>query len=213
MMQPEFQSIAVDPGAAEGQRTRDKRTMTTLLLGRVVDDNGHDGLCRIRNLSQSGMMFEARRKFAQGDHVSVELRNGNWLAGTVVWTRDGRNGVSFDQLLTDEALVTLDKIAVSAHGRARAPRFDAYVPTRALVDGRGYPVVIENISQSGAMLRTAESHALSATLILAIPHLGSRLCDRRWVRGDTVGVSFAQVLSYNDLADWLERRAAPGAPN
>lgn len=210
-MHPEIPPVAADSNASEGQRTREKRTVTTLLLGRVVNDDGGDGLCRVRNLSTGGMMFEARRNFTVGDHILVELRNGHSLSGTVVWARDGRNGVAFDEVISDEALGSLDKVAPGT--KARAPRFDAYLPTRVTVDGRPHAVILENISQSGAMLRTADPRAITATVILTIPQLGARLCDRRWIRGETVGLSFAQMLRYEDLASWLELRPARGATN
>jgi len=214
LMQPDLPPAAAEPTVAgDSQRANERRVVTTLLLGRVVRQDGSDGLCRVRNLSSGGMMFEALKRFINGDHVTIELRNGNALSGTVVWAREGRNGVAFDEELSDEALVTLDKIVHAGKGRARAPRFDVGVSTRATVEGRALPVVLENISQSGGMLRTSEPLAFTPTVVLAIPNLGSRLCDRRWVREGAVGVSFVQMLRYDELAEWLEHRPAPGVAN
>lgn len=214
-MHPDLPPAAAEPTVAgESQRANERRVVTTLLLGRVVRQDGSDGLCRVRNLSTGGMMFEALKRFVTGDRVSIELRNGHTLSGAVVWAREGRNGVAFDEELSDEALLTLDKIVNAGKGRARAPRFDVGVPTRATIEGRALPVVLENISQSGGMLRTSEPLAFTTpTVVLAIPNLGSRLCDRRWVREGAVGVSFVQMLRYDELAEWLEQRPTPGTTN
>jgi hypothetical protein len=212
-MRPELSPSPSEAQVGESQRPREQRTVTTLLLGRVMGGDGGDGLCRIRNLSSGGMMFEAHKRFETGERIKVELRNGTWLEGKVAWSKDGRHGVAFDQALSDEALGSLDKAVSAAKGRARAPRFDAMVATHASVEGRPVPVVLENISQSGAMLRVIDPRALGNTLILAIPQFGNRLCERRWIRGDAVGVSFAQVLSYDDFAKWLELRPTRGTPN
>ena len=212
-MRTDLPPNVTESNAGEAPRPREQRTVTTLLLGRVLGGERGDGLCRVRNLSAGGMMFEAHRRFAPGDRITVELRNGKWLEGNVAWAQDGRHGVAFDEALSDEALTSLDKVALASKGRARAPRFDAMLPAQANVDGRTVPVMLENISQSGAMLRLVDPSALANTMILTIPQLGPRLCERRWVRGDAVGVSFAQVLKYDDFAQWLELRPVRGTPN
>lgn len=54
------------------------------------------GRARVRNLSATGMMADCERPIPAGVRVSLELRGIGEVQGMVVWSRDDRIGIAFD---------------------------------------------------------------------------------------------------------------------
>ncbi|WP_431469896.1 PilZ domain-containing protein [Sphingosinithalassobacter sp. LHW66-3] len=194
-----------------GWRPRAQRQVTTLLVGRVHQDDGADDLCRVRNLSAGGMMLETRRPLGVGRTVRLELRNCGALEGRIVWTDGGRAGVQFLAPVNVEALlsVPLNRPARPGGPMPRAPRFDARCAAELCSGDRTHAVVLTNLSQSGARLKLPEPMTLEETLVLRIPGLAGRRATLRWLRKTEAGLGFFLPLPFQELSDWLcdaERR-------
>jgi hypothetical protein len=194
--------------AAEADPAFDRapRTVTTLLVGKLLCRGTVEHLCRIRNISMSGMMLETHHTLGFGSWVAVELRNGDRLQGSVVWTSEGRAGVEF------AAPIDVDHILAQAKAGAdkfcgpapRAPRFDVECASRISCFGRHIDVTLENISQSGARIALPRPPRKDTEVILSVPGLPSRRCTTRWATEDKAGLVFLEPISYNDLGPWLE---------
>src|SRR3546814_18139410 len=73
------------------------------------------------------------------------------LTGKVVWARDGRCGVAFDDVI--DAVDILRRLAAERQsGEYRPPRLLVRGPAIAVMQEVEYPVEIENLSQNGAGL-------------------------------------------------------------
>ncbi|MHA6721128.1 PilZ domain-containing protein [Sphingomonas sp. RS6] len=186
---------------------RAPRTVTTLMVGKLLSEEKGEQLCRVRNLSASGMLVESRRPIEIDTDITVELRCGQRLSGQVVWSHDGRAGVHFG------APINVEKVLATARGTTpsarlhravpRAPRFDVDCPARLVCNGVSFQIVVNNISQSGARLRIAGQPDLDRVMTVAIPGLAPRPCTVRWSRDGEVGIAFIDMVPYAELADWL----------
>jgi len=185
---------------------RAPRTVTTLLVGKLVSRGAAEHLCRVRNISMTGMMLETHHTLGFGSWVAVELRSGDRLQGSVVWSSEGRAGVEFaaiidvDHILA-QAKASLDRFCGPA---PRAPRFDVECAARISCNGRHIDVTLENVSQSGARIALPRPPREGTEVILSVPGLPSRRCATRWTSEDKAGLSFIEPIAYNDLAPWLE---------
>ncbi|WP_162184714.1 PilZ domain-containing protein [Sphingomonas hengshuiensis] len=83
------------PGSAIAPVERAPRTMTTLLVGKLLCGAAGDHPCRIRNLSATGMLVETSQPLLPGQPVTVELRGGDRLDAAVAWAASGRAGLRF----------------------------------------------------------------------------------------------------------------------
>jgi hypothetical protein len=196
----------IDPHAVGVTPERAPRTVTTLLVGKLLCRGAVEYLCRIRNISMSGMMLETHHTLGFGNWVTVELRSGDRLQGSVVWSSEGRAGVEFATLIDVDHILAQAKAGPEGFcGPApRAPRFDIECAARISCFGRHIDVTLENISQSGARIRMPRPPREDTEVILSIPGLPSRRCTTRWAKDDTAGLIFLEPISYNDLGPWLE---------
>lgn len=189
------------PGAVE----RAPRTVTTFLVGKLLCGPAGEHLCRIRNISATGMLVETHHALALDESIAVELRCGDRLEGAVAWTTSGRMGVRFRAPIAVDAVLANAKPRLASTGPSvpRAPRFTVQCAARISSFGRSIDVTIENVSQSGARIRMAKPPHRDTQVILSIPGLPPRRCTTRWSNEDTAGLSFLDMIPYHDLATWL----------
>ncbi|MFA6124375.1 MAG: PilZ domain-containing protein [Sphingomonas sp.] len=189
----------------DGLRPRAQRTVTTLIAAKLELAPGKEALCRLRNVSTTGMLVETGHPLTRDDTVVIELRSGERLPATVVWTDEGRVGIKLDHEI--DVASTLRPQVVKAKGHVpaigRAPRFVVTAPGRLSSLGRSCPVMVENLSQSGARLTLSNDIPLGAPVTLTIAGLSPRACSVRWRNELHVGVAFIDLISYAELSAWL----------
>jgi len=188
---------------------RDARTLTLLLVGRISGERS-DGLCRIRNISPGGLMAEVFAAFEVGETVHVELRNGQSLAGTVRWTRDGGLGIEFIERVEDIGQLLSEQRSTGAPTKGpklRAPRLPTDCSADIQVDGRHHLAAVANVSQCGACIATTMSLEPNQLLTLTIAGLPVVQAGVRWVKDGEVGLCFTTPLAFATLAVWLEDSA------
>jgi len=194
-----------------GPVDRPQRIVTTLLVGKLLCDRTGERLCRVRNISTTGMAVETDPPLGYGAWVTVELRSGERLQGSVVWSSSGRAGVAFAEPVDVERILAEAKANQSARVRSivrsahspRAPRFEVQCPARIISFGQSYDVAVANLSQSGARLRLPEKMELDTQIVLSLPGLGARRASVRWHRGGAAGIAFVEMIPYSELAAWL----------
>jgi hypothetical protein len=183
---------------------RAPRTVTTLLVGKLLCDGTGEQLCRVRNLSATGMLIETQRPLGYGNWIAVELRCGQRLQGSVAWSSSGRAGVQFTTAIEVDQVLAVARGATAAREVApRAPRFAANLTARLINEGHPIEVTVENISQSGARILLGERRELDRSVTLTIPGLQPRRCTVRWTREQAVGLAFMDMVPYHELAALL----------
>lgn len=201
----------ISPEPEPGFVERAPRAMTTLLIGKLMCAGRNENLCRIRNISATGMMVETFTSLVTGDYISVELRSGERLKGRVVWTSSGRAGVQFSAPI-DVARVLAEAKAGAVRvkgGVARAPRFAVRCAARISSYGRGIDVTLVNISQMGAQVHLSRPPKRDTQVILSAPGLPQRRCTTRWASDEVAGLAFLDPIPWQELALWLAAMDVP----
>lgn len=78
-----------------------------------------------------------------------------------------------------------------SHDQRAQPRFTSNTAGVAIFGGGHVPVMLRNISESGACVRAIGAASLPATFLLSVPVESIRaVCEVRWRRGRDHGVRF-----------------------
>lgn len=77
------------------QVTRAPRESLFILTLFTTPGGDYLGKARVRNLSATGLMADCEAPLAKGQKVEMDLRGVGRVEGEIVWTKDGRVGVSF----------------------------------------------------------------------------------------------------------------------
>jgi len=188
---------------------REARVTTIFLIGKLLSRHG-EALCRIRNLSSSGLMAEVHVPLAEDDAVQIELKAGDRLHGRVRWTRDGRMGVAFDRTIEVRTLLARAAARTDGQKLVRAPRFAVDCAVELGGDGRRRAGRLVNLSQGGARLEADFEPERDQLLTLAIPGLPERQVGVRWAHDGALGLAFVEPLAFEELGVWLveQHRAA-----
>jgi hypothetical protein len=169
----------------------------------VTEDGDH--LCRVQNISTTGLHVECPVELFPSEQVQIELRNGYLLSGKVIWSAVPNAGVAF------HAPIEVDEIAsplFAPGGRGRklprSPRFSAATIVLVRAGGGNRPALMQDISQTGARLRSAGPLFVGQQIMIVVPGLQPVRAAVRRASGDEAGVDFIDPLPLNGLDLWLE---------
>ena len=183
------------------QRRKSERHLSLLRVGTLLIGDRRE-LCLIKNVSGGGMLIRTYSRVEEGTHLSIELKQGAPLNGTVRWTKDDCIGVTFDAPVD-----VIELISVSVDGpRQRLPRV-AVDCTAWVRDGatmhRSRAV---NISQGGLRITAASDLPIGAELVVTLVGLPPIPGLLRWRDGDQYGISFNRTLALPVLVSWLREQ-------
>lgn len=200
---------AIVSPSEKGDRRSEQRQISVLRLARLEMPSGTQ-LCRITNVSRSGLQLTVFGSMHEGTEVTIHVPDQLVIHGKVAWV-DGRSaGIKVEAGIDDGALMRLSETSVTPGRRRRTPRVAVQVACCLRVQGRSLPVELVDLSPSGAMIGAAgrDLSVGPATLdILGLPKLPAQI---RWTRGEQAGLSFNDPLQVQLLADWLWKDPAAG---
>jgi hypothetical protein len=194
--EPRIHRKGADVGVQEDRRTS-PRIRTLFRVAHLSTDVG-DGLCRVQNISDEGMMLVTGLNVIEGDFVVVALSDGVSVSGEVRWTSGTRIGVRFAQAIDSaELLQTLAE--QQRGGRQRPPRLA--VNTIGLASSEvGLQVVrVLNISQQGMRLAHDGSLRTGLTVKIVLESGIERRGVVRWSDGSMAGLMLLEPLAYQQL--------------
>lgn len=191
-------SLAASPPKQPDRRESD-RYLSLLRVGAIAID-GKRELCLIRNISAGGMMIRAYSPIPAGTRLSVELKQGDPVEGTVKWVEDGLTGVEFD--------IPMDVVMLlSAPGdgpRPRLPRIEVECTARVREDGNVVRARVSNVSQGGVCVQSDAPLTVGADVVVTLPGLTPAPGVVKWTDGGTYGISFNRALVLSNLVAWLK---------
>jgi len=194
-MAPAAEDAGMAPDRREAERHRSVLRVARLLTAE------REELCLVRNISAGGLMASIYSDRKVGEHLTIELNTGQSVSGQIVWIRDGRMGMAFDETV-DVERVLAKLLDMQKSGQImRMPRIAVrgYVTVKTAEDTIAAEMV--DLSQGGAKL------ALDRTLLPGTP---ATLCVTpalsfpghiRWNHGAHCGIIFSSPLSLNIISN------------
>lgn len=197
------QSVSTADRPAPPERRADGRIVRLLRVGVMVVD-GRRELCLIRNISSGGMMIRAYSAIAVGTPITVELRQGEPVTGTVQWAHDDSTGVGFDEPIDILALLARDATGPSP----RLPRIELECGGWVRQQARQVRAIAINISQGGLCVRSPRPLDVGGHVVVSLPGLTPAAGVVRWTLADCYGIGFNRPMLLSELAYWLKERRA-----
>ncbi len=188
----------IDPDASANRRT-DQRHMSVFRVGKLITSRGQE-LCLIRNISSGGLMAHIYSAQDAQERVEIELKAGKTVKGLVVWSRDRKIGVQFDEKI-DVAEVLAPQPGETDQV-ARAPRLNIRRRGRIRLGAHYQLIEIQDISQGGAKLGPAGDAKVDDEIILLLEGLPPLTGVVRWCRDDMIGITFKTAIPFEQLAAW-----------
>jgi hypothetical protein len=187
--------------SARSDRRRDIRHLTILRVGAVIID-GRRELCLVRNISAGGLMSLIYSKVEIGQRLAVELKTNQEIAGRVSWVRGTAIGVEFDERI--DVPEVLSTPAVLDNGwRPRMPRIPVDRLATLRAGARTYWVNARDISQGGVKVEAEKGLEIGAETVVTLENFRPVQGVVRWRRDNEAGISFNQIIPFNELTGWL----------
>ena len=192
-------SLSASPPTMPAERRDGDRHLTLFRVGSVNLGERRE-LCLIRNISAGGMMIRAYCTIANGERLTVELKSGQPIAGTVSWVRDQTVGVAFDQPID-----VIEILSASMEGpRPRMPRIevDCYATVRE--GASTFRMRACDVSQGGIKVATSVILPKGADVIVTLPGLPALPGVVRWMEDGFGGITYNRLLPLPVLVGWLQ---------
>lgn len=183
--------------AAESDRRGTDRFCTVCRIAKIVREDD-EGLWRVRNISDRGMMLAADVPVEPGERLQIALSDTVVLNAQIVWADDGRCGVTFDEPVDGTGI--LKQLAAEQRTDGyRPPRLSVRTSAKAVTDDGTSDVEITDVSQSGAGI--VHDGQLEAGKELELVLVGGlrRKAIVRWSKGGRGGLWLTEPLDRADL--------------
>jgi hypothetical protein len=193
---------SLDEEPPKRRRPRAKRHLTLYRVGALTIGERRE-LCLIKNVSAGGMLIRVYSDIPPGTRLSVELKQGEPVAGTARWADKDSVGVVFDAPIDVLSLISLRQEGP----RPRMPRIEVGC-TATIRDGA---TVIRtkavNVSQGGLQIHSSVELAVGADVIVTLTGLAPEPALVIWRDGDCYGLAFNRVLAITQLVAWLQAQS------
>lgn len=184
------------------ERRSDDRVAPTLRLAKMTGAIGEQ-LIRIRNMSAGGLMADCTRCPPVGAEVTVEF-NGQAIAASVVWLREGLIGLKFDGSLDLGELLAGRK---PRHGfRPRPPRLEVGCSATVKLGKLYYKVEVHDISLGGIKVGPIDEYCIGQKVVVVVESLRPIKGEVRWYCDRRAGIVFDRELGFEELAEWVGKR-------
>lgn len=189
---------------SEHKKTNQRLEGRQKLILRVglLEQDGRSIFCLVKNISASGVQVKPYGNLISGTNVSLRVGDENPIPGAVMWCRDGLAGVKFQQTLNPQGLLRIGQ-KMLMHRRRNAPRLPTALKATLRTGGKKHPIIICDLSMTGARVRTEGSVTFGETTTLEISGLPSLTACVRWSDRGESGVSFHPPLPIQIVAELL----------
>jgi hypothetical protein len=202
----EFDSTTVSLSTAVPrpvERGSDERMSGTLRIAKLTTASGAQQLIKVKNLTAGGLMGIVPNVPEVGEQVDVELSSQK-IPGSVVWIREDRVGLKFDQNLDLGELLAGRK---PRHGfRPRPPRLEIACKASVRVGKLYYSVDVHDISLEGMKVAPIEEYCVGKKVIVVVESLRPVKGEVRWYKDRRAGIVFDKSLNFEELAEWVGKR-------
>ena len=194
-------SLSDGPPSPLPERRDGERHLTLFRVGSVTIGDRRE-LCLIKNISAGGMLIRAYSAIEVGTRMSVELKRGEPIDGTVSWVKDSNAGIAFDSQVD-----VVELLASSMQGpRPRMPRVEIRCIASVRQGASVYGILARDVSQGGVKLESSRELAIGGEVVVTLPGLPTQQGVVRWKDGGFYGVTFNRLISLSDLVGWLHEQ-------
>lgn len=196
----EDQIVPSHPLSMITQTTENRLSDRTRTVLRVVKVRSSDdeGLARLKNISDGGMMLRLQLPVCLGDMIMVHLDDLRCLSAKVIWTEGQNCGVQFGDTV-DSAHLLNQMAQRTRDGASRPIRLDTDACGVAYTPGGIHPVRVRDVSQRGMKVQHHSGFSEGLPVKVLLSSGLERRGVVRWSRGDLAGIQLSEPVSLEDL--------------
>lgn len=176
---------------------RKEQRVVSMFKGAYVRNNDGLHFVTLRNISETGLCFDAFPGVEVGAEVEFCFDSAAPKTGVVRWVRDGRFGVS---MLSDGSLLPHEM-----GPRPRAVRLPLSINARVHIDGRCSHVTVHNLSLRGICVDHVSGMRVGQLLSIEVGGHSFELATIRWHRAGRVGIRLAKPIQLQQFRDLVKR--------
>jgi len=183
-------------------RQRNKTRLCTVYLFAAASTESDEGLCRVKNISDQGMMMITGLDVAVGEQISVTLSDAITLSAEIIWVDAGRVGLRFSRPI-DSASV-LQALTEKDSRTHRPPRLVIGLVGTAVTEEGIQPIRALDVSKNG--MKIAHGGSLEPGVWIKVM-LENGLEQRgvvKWSRNQVAGLRFPQPIPDEMVASVAE---------
>lgn len=192
---------------AQGDRRKSERQHTICRVARVRTDTD-EGMVRVRNLSNEGMMLRLSLPVSLGEILNIQLSESVSVKGEVIWTNGPDCGVKLTKAVDSRALLKrLAEQGSTKEGRAlRLP-----VSTKAVVASQKgtRTVMVDDISQRGMKIQHDGSFSPGLQVKISLPNGLQRRGVVRWSHEGIAGILLLEPFTPDELGSAHNLKSGP----
>lgn len=203
-------SLAADPPRAFAEAREAHTAFDAALL--ITADAQFP--CSLEKLTAVGATLCLTADLAQGDAITLELSNGQGIAGRIGWITDSEAGIVFDQPIDVIGTIARNLAALPAD-RRQMPRVELRQTVAIRQSGRVEHGRTRNISQGGVAIESTLDLNRDDVVQLTLDGLRPLGGVVRWARDRQAGIAFDEDLGWQTLMPWLrgvQKAALAGVP-
>lgn len=187
------------------ERRKTERSIATFKSAYVIHD-GAIHFVTLRNISLSGICFDAFPGVSVGDAIAFCYDCEGPKSGVVRWVANGRFGVSAE----------IGKLPGTApgHQRLRSVRLPLSQTASLFCGGRREEVAVHNLSLRGTCIDAVPGLAIGQLVSISIGGQSFEQATVRWHAGGRAGICFAKPVApqhFRDLVARLQNHSAGAA--
>jgi hypothetical protein len=207
----ELRDLTQGESVTDSDRRQDPRQVALHLVAKLHTAKG-EALCLVRNISPGGLTAHVYSPLDIGGAVVFEFISGALIGASVVWQRDNIAGVQFVDRVDIATVFGLRDLSPPVPG-PRAPRIALHIPATIRLGTRHSAITLNNISQGGARIHSADPLEPGLKLTLLVDGLAPLVGRVRWNRDGFAGVAFNTPVPFDLLAQWIPMTQAPNGPD
>ncbi len=141
-------------------------------------------------------------ELAPGTQLSVELKQGQHIAGNVSWIDGNSAGIAFNNRVD-----VVELLSISGESpRPRMPRVEIRCMTTVRIGAQIYGMIARDISQGGMKVECESALTIGSDVVVTLPGTAPMSGVLRWGSGGCYGIGFNRLLALSELVDWLKDR-------
>lgn len=176
---------------------RKEQRAVSMFKGAYVTSNGKLHFVTLRNISETGICFDAFPGVEVGAEVDFCFGSAEPKTGVVKWVQDGCFGVS---TLSDGSLLSyhMDR-------RTRAVRLPLSITARVYVEGRCSEVAVHNLSLRGICVDQVFGMRVGQLVSIVVGGHSFELATIRWQGAGRVGICLAAPVQFRQFRELVRR--------
>jgi hypothetical protein len=176
---------------------RQEQRAISMFKTAYVRSGGDYFFVTLRNISESGLCFDAFPGVAVGAEIEFCFDSAEPRAGVVRWVRDGRFGVQ----VPDGNLLA----AVQPRIRPRAVRLPLALRARLYIDGERTEVAVHNLSLRGTCIDHVAGMRIGQLVSLEVGGRCFASASIRWFNNEKAGICFAEPIALHEFREFVEK--------